>query len=203
MLAISKAISKSVGKPIARGNRVGAITEQPDLTNLLAWYRGTVADSLLVAFKPEASHTTQQVKSSGFAGIGTGTLTGLLTTDDLTSSGPNVPTCTVDGTVTFGADCWDFYWHRDGVMMGYYPGINVSATFEIDASGNGHTLYLTDTAVTERLDGTGTNYANEAGFTVADGAQYLDEWMETAIGAGWRIPTLTDGSGCAAYQEVA
>ena len=66
--------------------------------------------------------------------------------------------------------------YLDGVLWAYWPGINVGATFEIDVSGNGHTLYLTDTTITERLDGTGSNYANEVGFTVADGSQYIDDF---------------------------
>ena len=174
----------------------------PDTENLLAWYRTDIIDSKLKAWLPPgASHTTQQVKGSGFAGIGSGTLTGLLTTDDLTSSGPNTPTCTVDGTVTFGADCWDIFWHRDGVLIDYFPGINVGGTFEIGATGNGHVLYLTDTAITERLDGSGSNYANERGFTVGDGATYyLDQYLQDVIGAGWRIPAIYGGSGCAAYE---
>ena len=173
----------------------------PDMNNLLAWYKGEIAGGKLIAAAPPSNHTTQQVKSSGFAGIGSGTLTGLLTTDDLTSSGPNTPTCTVDGTVTFGTDCWDVYWHRDGVLMGYYPGINVGATFELDASGNGHTLYLDGVTITERTDGTGTNYANERGFTVGDGATYyLDQYLQNVIGTGWRIPAIYGGSGCAAYE---
>jgi len=188
------------GSGLAAGGDAGLY---PDTENLLAWYRTDIVDGKLKAWLPPGtSHTTQQVKGSGFAGIGSGALTGLLTTDTLTSSGPNTPTCTVDGTVTFGADCWDFFWHRDGVLMGYYPGINVGGTFEIDASGNGHTLYLTDTTITERLDGTGTNYANERGFTVADGTQYLEQTFITAIGVGWMIPALTDGSGCAAYLDI-
>ena len=160
----------------------------PDMNNLLAWYKGEIAGGKLIAAAPPSNHTTQQVKSSGFAGIGSGTLTGLLTTDDLTSSGPNTPTCTVDGTVTFGADCWDFFWHRDGVLMGYYPGINVGGTFEIDASGNGRTLYLTDTTITERLDGSGTNYANEAGYSVADGlTHYANPDIDFLLPVGTRF----------------
>jgi len=34
---------------------------------------------------------------------------------------------------------------------------------------------------------------------VADGSQYLDIYLQDVIGVGWRIPALTDGSGCAAY----
>jgi len=199
-MAIAKSIFKSLFKGYSRGF-AGGETTGPDQTNLLVyWPNSPIVDGKLIARAPSSSHTIQQVKGSGFAGIGSGTIAGILTTDDLTSSGPNNPTCTVDGTVTFGADFWDFYWHRDGVLMGYYPGINVGATFEIDASGNGRTLYLTDTTITERLDGTGTNYTNERGFTVGDGATYyLDLYMQDVIGAGWRIPALYSGSGCAAY----
>jgi len=168
MLAISKAISKSVGKPVARGNRVGTLTPQPDLTNLLAWYKTTISDGKLIAFKPEASHTTQQVKGSGFAGAGSATVTGLLTTDTITASGPSDPTCSVNGTLTFpGPDCWDIDVFRDGVLWASWKGINVGQATELDASGNGHHLIgIVGTAITERLDGSGSMWANEAGFSL-------------------------------------
>jgi len=187
---IQPAIGPSITRLPSRGRGL-----RPDPTNLLAWWPATATDGKLVARYPHANHATQQVKSSGFAGVGTGTLAGLLTTDTLTSSGPNTPACTVDGTVTFGADCWDIFWHRDGTLIDYFPGINAGGTFEIGAKGVGNVLYLTDTTITERLDGTGTSYANEAGFTVADGTQYLEETGETAIGAGWRIPALYGSPG--------
>jgi len=201
MLAISKAISKSIGKPVARGNRVGILTPQPDLTNLLAWYKTTVTDGKLIAFKPEANHTTQQVKSSGFSGAGSATVTGLLTTDTITATG-DAPTCSVNGTLTFpGPDCWDIDVHRDGVRWASWKGINAGKDAELDASGNGHHLIgIVGTTITERVDGTGTMWANEAGFTVADGTQYLEETDETVIGTGWRIPVLLDGSGCASWS---
>ena len=204
MLAISKAISKATGKSVARGNRVGMLTPQPDLTNLLAWYKGTIADSLLVAFKPETNHTTQQVKSSGFLAAGSATVTGLLTTDTITASGPSTLTCSVNGTLTFPEpDCWDIDVFREGVLWASWKGINVGKDAELDASGNGHHLIgIVGTTITERLDGSGTNYANEAGFTVADGTQYFDSNGETLITTGWRIPVLLDGSGSAAWSWV-
>ena len=200
-MAIAKSIFKSLFKGYSRGF-AGGETTGPDQTNLLVyWPNSPIVDGKLIARAPSSSHTIQQVKGSGFAGIGSGTIAGILTTDDLTSSGPNNPTCTVDGTVTFGADFWDFYWHRDGVLMGYYPGINVGGTFEIGAKGVGNVLYLTDTTITECLDGTGTNYANEAGFTVGDGVTtYLDASGFTPVGVGWRIPALLDGTGSAAWS---
>lgn len=98
--------------------------------------------------------------------------------------------------------------HRDGVLWAFWPGINVTplvdppATWtELDASGLGHHLYLTTTTIVEAVDGSGTNYANERGFTVADGSQYLDDAGVDVIGAGWRIPALVDGSGCASWSE--
>ena len=176
---------------------------RPDPTNLLAWYRTTISDGKLQAVLPRANHVTQQIKSSGFSGAGSATVTGLLTTDIITAAG-DAPTCSVDGTLTFpGPDCWDIYWHRDGVLIDYFPGINVGGTFEIGAKGVGNVLYLTDTDITERLDGTGTNYANEGGFTVADGvSQWLEETQDTLIGAGWRIPALYGSPGeCASWSE--
>ncbi|HAS16409.1 MAG TPA: hypothetical protein DCR39_00530 [Nitrospiraceae bacterium] len=172
----------------------------PDQANLLAWYRTTVDDGKLIAYAPASSHTTQQVKSSGFLGAGSSPCPGLLTTDTITATG-DAPTCSVNGTLTFpGPDCWDIDIFRDGVRWAYLPGINAGGTFEIDASGNGHTLYLDGVTITERLDGSGSNYANERGYTVADGTQYLEETGETAIGVGWRIPALIDGGGCAAWS---
>ena len=77
----------------------------------------------------------------------------------------------------------------------------MGGTFEIDASGNGHTLYLDGVTITERTDGTGTNYANERGFTLGDGVTtYLDQYLQDVIGAGWRIPAIYGGSGCAAWE---
>ena len=166
---------------------------------MLAWYRGVIADGKLVAYLPRAGSTTPQVKGSAFTGAGTGACTGLLTTDTITSQG-TVPTCTVNGTLTISATCWDIYVHRDGVLWAYWPGINVGATFELDASGNGHHLYLTTTTIVEVVDGTGTNWANERGFTVADGSQYLSDTLGGVIDHGSRIPSLIDSSGCAAYS---
>ena len=190
MLAISKAISKATGKSVARGNRVGMLTPQPDLTNLLAWYKGTIADSLLVAFKPETNHTTQQVKSSGFLAAGSATVTGLLTTDTITASGPSTPTCSVNGTLTFPEpDCWDIDVFREGVLWASWKGINIGKDAELDASGNGHHLIgIVGTTITERVDGSGTNYANEAGFSVSDGLNsFPDQSGDVAIPVGYRF----------------
>ena len=200
-MTVSKSIFKSIFKGYSRGF-AGGDGNGPDQTNLLAWYRTTITDGKLQAVLPRTSHVTQQVKSSGFFGAGSATVTGLLTTDTITATG-DAPTCSVNGTLTFpGPDCWDIFWHRDGVLVDYFPGINVGGTFEIGAKGVGNVLYLTDTTITERLDGTGTNYANERGFTVADGSQYLESTGDTAIGAGWRIPAITDGSfSCGYYVE--
>jgi len=200
-MAVAKSIFKSIFRGASRGF-AGGEGSGPDQANLLAWYRTTVDDGKLIAYAPIASHTTQQVKSSGFLGAGSSPCPGLLTSDTITATG-DAPTCSVAGTLTFpGPDCWDIFWHRDGVLIDYFPGINVGGTFEIGAKGVGNVLYLTDVTITERTDGTGTNYANEAGFTVADGTQYLDETGETAIGAGWRIPALLDGSGAASWSHV-
>ena len=161
------------GSPFSRarspiGGPVGGLL--PDMTNLLAWYRTSVIDGKLQAYRPNTNHTTQQVRSSGFLGAGSATVTGLLISDTITASG-DAPTCSVDGTLTFpGPNCWDVWVHRGGEVWVYWPGINVGQTTELDASGNGHHLIgIVGTMITERLDGSGTNYANEAGFTVADG----------------------------------
>jgi len=169
--------------------------------NLLAYYRTDIVDGRLIAYRPTGS-TTPQVKGSLFSVAVPEDVpyTGILTSDVITVGGGTAPTCAVDGTLSMTADFWDMSIHRAGVLWSYLPGINVDATFELDASGNGHTLYLTDTVIVEAVDGTGTNWCNEMGFTVADGTQYLEPELITAIGAGWRIPALIDGSGCAAYQ---
>jgi hypothetical protein len=174
----------------------------PDYLNLWAWYKGDIIDGRLVPFYPPQASTTPQVKGSVFSGAGTGAVTGLLATDTITSSG-TAPTCTVDGTLTISADCWDIYVHRAGVLWAYWPGINVAATFELDASGLGHHLYLTTTTIVEAMDGTGTNWANEMGFTVADGSQCYTESIYETIQAGEIIPSLIDGSGCAAFTPDA
>ena len=194
-------------------NRYGGL--MPDVANLLAWYKGNIADGKLVAYYPYANHTTQQVKSSGFSGAaGDYPVPGLLTTDTITFSGPTGPSCTVNGILSFPADpnCWDIWVHRESEDWAYWPGINVGPPVkdppittwtELDASGNGHHLIgIMGTTIPERLDGSGTNYANEVGFSVADGSQYLDDAGGDVIGAGWRIPALVDGSGCAAYIPV-
>lgn len=177
----------------------GSVQMPPNKANLLAAYRTIITDGKLVAHYPGSNHTTQQVKGSAFTGAGSATVTGLLTTDTITAGGGTVPTCTVNGTLTISADCWDVYVHRDGVVWASWKGINVSGTFELDASGNGHTLYLTDTTITERLDGSGTNWCNENGFSVADGSQCYDETLYHAISDGVRIPAIVGGGGVAAY----
>jgi hypothetical protein len=143
-----------------------------------------------------------QVAGSVLSGAGTGAVTGLLTTDTITSSG-TPPTCTVDGTLTISADCWDIEVHRGGVLWAYWPGINVGGSFELDASGLGHHLYLTTTTIVEAMDGTGTNWANERGFTVADGSQCYTESIYETIPAGEIIPSLIDGSGAASFTPDA
>jgi len=202
-MTVTKSIFKSIFKRYSHGF-AGGEGNYPDPTNLLAWYRTDIIDSKLRAYLPTANHTTQQVKASGFAGAGSASCTGLLTTDTITASGPSDPVCTVNGTLTFpaGSDCWDIYVHRDGVLWAYWPGINVGATFELDASGNGHHLYLTTTTIAEVLDGTGTNWCNEMGFTVADGSQYISAITFGKIAIGSRIPVTTSGVGCAAYSAV-
>jgi len=170
---------------------------------MLAWYKTSIADGRLLAYRPTGS-ATPQVKGSLFsvAVPEDVPLTGLLTTDVITVGGGTAPTCAVDGTLSMTADFWDMSIHRDGVLWAYLPGINVGGTFELDASGLGHHLYLTTTTIVEAVDGTGTNWCNDMGFTVADGSQHLDETGETAIGVGWRIPALVDGSGCAAWEGI-
>ena len=114
-----------------------------------------------------ANPTVQQVKGAGFAGAGSATVAGLLTTDTITATG-DTPTCSVNGTLTFGVDFdgWDIYVHRAGVLWAYWPGVNVGQSRELDASGNGHHITaLTTTIITERVDGSGTNYANEEGYS--------------------------------------
>jgi hypothetical protein len=169
---------------------------------MLAWYKTTISDGKLQAYLPRTGSTTPQVKGSAFTGAGTGACTGLLTTDTITSSG-TPPTCTVDGTLTISADCWDIEVHRGGVLWAYWPGINVGGAFELDASGNDHTAYLDTTTITERVDGTGTNWANERGFTVADGSQCYTESIYETIPAGEIIPSLIDGSGAASFTPDA
>jgi hypothetical protein len=142
----------------------------PNRLNLLFYIKGTVDANIgeYGGFK-DARYTSKAdaVAGTGFTGAGSATVTGLLTTDTITATG-DVPTCTVDGALTFGAgfDGWDIYVHRAGVLWAYYPGINAGETTELDASGNGnHLTGLTTTAITERTDGTGTDYCNEEGFS--------------------------------------
>jgi len=163
---------------------------KPDPRNLLAYYRTTVTDGKLIAALPRANHAVQQVKSSGFLGAGSSPCPGLLITDTITASGPSDPTCSVDGTLTFpGPDCWDIDVFRAGVLWASWKGINVGKDAELDASGNGHHLIgLVGTTITERVDGSGTMWANEAGFTVADGlTHYGDINGLFLIPAGFRF----------------
>ena len=155
-------------------------TLPPAYTDLLAWYRTQITGGRLQAYRPLGS-STPQVKGSLFTGAGTGACTGLLTTDTITSSG-TPPTCTVDGTLTISADCWDIEVHRAGVLWASWKGINVGQDTELDASGNGHHLVLTTTTIAEADDGTGTNYRNETGhihrdypyqYIIGDGTGYL------------------------------
>ena len=188
-MAVAKSIFKSIFKGYSRGFAGGGTTG-PDQTNLLAyWPLGSIVDGKLIARAPVSSHTTQQVKSSGFSGAGSATVTGLLTTDTITASG-DAPTCSVVGTLTFpGPDCWDIDVHRDGVLWASWKGINVGKDVELDASGNGHHLIgIVGTTITERTDGSGTNYANEVGFTVADGlTHYGNSDFTNLLPAGTRF----------------
>ena len=198
---ISEPFGQNFGSGLSAGGDAGLY---PNTTNLLLWARGSISGGRLIATLPHASHTTQQVKSSGFLGAGSSPCSGLLTTDTITATGPSDPTCSVNGTLTFpGPDCWDIDVFREGVLWASWKGINIGKDAELDASGNGHHLIgIVGTTITERLDGSGTNYANEAGFTVADGTQYFDSNGETLITTGWRIPVLLDGSGSAAWSWV-
>jgi len=134
-------------------------------TNLLgAWLtKNGLVDSIGESTRPI-------VKGSGFAGAGSATVTGLLTTDTITATCATgtAPTCGSNGVLTFGADanCWDVRVTRAGVLWASFPGINVGKVFELDASGNNRNLTaLTTTTIIERLDGTGTDYCNESGFS--------------------------------------
>ena len=180
-------------------NRQGGLPFQEDL---IAYYRGNIQGTNLVCSYPISYSTTPQVKGSAFTGAGTGACTGLLTSDTITSSG-TAPTCTVDGTLTISADCWDIEVHRAEVLWASWKGINVGGAFELDASGNGHHLYLTTTTIVEAVDGTGTNWANDRGFTVADGSQCYTESIYETIPAGEIIPSLIDGSGAASFTPDA
>ena len=186
---ISEPFGQQFGSGLSAGGDAGLY---PNTENLLAWYRTDIVDGKLKSYLPPSSHTTQQVKSSGFLGAGNSPCPGLEITDTITASGA-APTCSVAGTLTFtGPDCWDIWVHRAGVLWASWKGINAGKDAEIDASGNGHHLIgLVGTTITERLDGSGTNYANEVGFTVSDGvSMWLDEAQETLVETSWRIPAL-------------
>lgn len=163
----------------------------PNKSDLLLATKTTIVDGRLQAYYPPGcNHAVQQVKGSGFHGIGIGTVAGLLTTDTITATGGD-PTCTVNGTLTFPADCWDIYVHRAGVLWAFWCGCNVGGTVEADASGNGHDLTaLTGTTITERTDGTGTNWINERGYSVADGSQYSDNNMVVLLPENTISPVL-------------
>jgi len=157
---------QNFGSALSAGGDAGLY---PDTENLLAWYRTDIVDGNLKAWLPPGtSHVTQQVKGSGFLGAGSATVAGLLVSDTITSSGPSDPICSVAGTLTFpGPDCWDIDVFRDGVRWASWKGINVSKDAELDASGNGHHLTaLVTTTITERLDGTGSNWLNERGYSL-------------------------------------
>ena len=186
---------------VSRTPLSGASTRlPPNRANLIAWYRGPIVGGRLIPHRPTGS-STPQVKGSLFSVAVPEDVpyTGLLTTDVITVGGGTAPTCAVNGTLSMSADFWDMSIHRAGVLWAYLPGINVGGAFELDASGNGHHLYLTTTGIVEADDGSGTDYWNERGGAIADGSQYLADDGVDAIGAGWRIPALIDGSGCAAY----
>jgi len=207
MSTVTRNIFKSICGRTGRGVTGGA--DRPfwaqDLQTgtLLAYYKGDIVGGRLQAYRPLGS-ATPQVKGSLFSvAVPEGVpYTGLLTTDVITASG-TAPTCAVDGTLSMTANFWDMSIHRDGALWAYLPGINIGATFELDASGNGHHLYLTTTTIVEVVDGTGTNWCNEMGFAVADGSQYLSDTDGGVILPGSRIPVLIDGSGCASYSITA
>lgn len=153
----------------------------------LTSYGISEANFMRSAIPPGAHSTIQQVKGSGFAGAGSATAPGLETTDVLTATG-TVPTCTLDGVLTFpGPDCWDIYVHRDGVPWAYWAGVNAGKTYESDSSGNGHVLLNIGggTTITQRTNGTGTNLVNELGYSIADGGMmFADPAGELLLPAG-------------------
>jgi len=168
MSGVARSIFRSICGRTGRG--VTGAAERPfwvqDLQTgaLLAYYRGDIADSRLIAYRPLGS-ATPQVKGSLFSVAVPEAVpyTGLLTTDVITVGGGTAPTCAVNGTLSMSANFWDMSIHRAGVLWAYLPGINIGGAFELDASGNGHTLYLTTTTIVEAVDGTGTNYFNQYG----------------------------------------
>jgi len=171
-------VARSIFRPICgrTGRGVTGAAERPfwvqDLQTgaLLAYYKGDIIDGRLQAYRPIGS-STPQVKGSLFSVAVPEDVayTGILTTDVITASG-TAPTCAVNGTLSMSANFWDMSIHRGGVLWAYLPGINVGGAFEVDASGLGHHLYLTTTTIVEAVDGTGTNYANESGFSTSDGS---------------------------------
>jgi lysophospholipase L1-like esterase len=153
------------------------------------------------------------VKGSGFFGAGSASVIGLLTAMTFTADG-DAPTCTVNGTLTFpGPDCWNIRAYLDGILWAYWPGINVGQTTELDASGNGHHLtVLATTTITERLDGTGTNYCNESGYSEKENLitdsfdlyETITNMWRTANGATEISPntfSLADNSSSYLYEK--
>ena len=196
-MSISRALSGGVEKSLSSSGR----RLPPQYGNLLAWYKTTIADGSLIAYRPTGS-STPQVKGSLFsvAVPEAVSYTGLLTTDVITASG-TAPTCAVDGTLSMTANFWDMSIHRAGVLWAYLPGINVGGAFELDASGLGHHLYLTTTTIVEALDGTGTNWCNEVGFSTRE--NYLPystinseiSWLgDKSGGASLPVTTLNAGT---------
>lgn len=185
-------------------NQAEALTHGSGITlprTGLIWYAkapgmtDSIGESTVIKSRyPSNAHPTmQQVKGSGFTGAGSATVTGILTTDTITATcaAGSAPTCGSNGTLTFGANtnCWDVYVHRAGVLWGYFPGINVGQVVELDASGNGHHLTaLTTTTITERLDGTGTDYCNVSGFSERENllstSQSPSLWLQNNSGGG-------------------
>jgi len=148
----------------------GGDTAGYPLANLLAFYAAAGFDTpSWPALRPVTTSATPQVKGSLFSVAAPEDVpyTGLLTTDVITASG-TAPTCAVNGTLSMTADFWDMRVHRAGVLWSYLPGINVGQATELDASGNGHHLTLTTTTIVEAVDGAGTNYCNEDGFSTRE-----------------------------------
>jgi len=171
-MTVAKSIFKSIFKGYGRGF-AGGETTGPDQANLLGYYPNSpIVDGKLIARAPASSHTTQQVKSSGFLGAGSATVTGLLTTDTIT---------TTNGNVT------------DGVEL------VVNGGFASDTTGWGSLNLAALSIVSGRLRVTNTiasfGKANQAITTIVGGRYklLLTLYAGTSASANYRVGTTPDG----------
>lgn len=134
-------------------------------------------------------------------GIMSGTVPDMLATDTLTNSGNSVLT-PGNGTVDFTAgSCWDIEWKRGDTVLGFFPCVTgIGLTVEnVADKDNPMTLVVdpeyVDDVWQEHIDGGGSDYLNQFGYTDCIPTKYLILYTTPTVDSIGESSVLTDISG--------